>query len=686
MKSLKQVFGIAVVTLALYGGYTLVLPKKPVDNTVSEEFREELAKEGIFINEGKSENGRSGLFDNLVGAPQVSGSASDSHSSTAVPSRLLEPLPQKSAAVPQYAGNAALEEAPPFNAASQIEAPPFQGSLPDPNAEPPAWNEAPAFESNPAATPDSFGTNTAPLGESSDASLPLQPLTDGTALPDSETFAPAPTGEEPVSAYPSFAEGQVASHSFQQSGPSNPTDHFPNHSPDGLSHNHEGSRIQPLPPVGNTANPLSLVSGTVPINQQNRNAGTTTTLSNASVSPLQPDYHAASHAGTDLDAPNGNFPASEHSNAFGEPLAQPTAAPIDPFTVSPGQGSRAPMVSPSQPIVPNPQNDPLNEAPGFATSNTKTTLTTQSPQNPPLGQPQSILEPGTTDSFSQHAPTQPVILQNPVSEPETTHVQPLISSVPVNAAADTPTNAAANPLVNAEARPEFLDRLSRIREVLNQGDYRLGHQAITELYQNDLNAAERELILPVIDKCGWAAFFSKSYFPSEPAYRVKATDTLESIAAEHRITPELIAKINGIQNPDQLTVGRELKIPRGPLDARISLSRREVQILANGLFACRFRTGIGHLEEIQEGRYRIGSKFMNPRYVGENGEIESGAPDNPLGSRWIELDGVLGLHGTNDPKLIGTDQSPVEGFCLENRDVNDLYDMLTPDSEITIER
>lgn len=64
-----------------------------------------------------------------------------------------------------------------------------------------------------------------------------------------------------------------------------------------------------------------------------------------------------------------------------------------------------------------------------------------------------------------------------------------------------------------------------------------------------------------------------------------------------------------------------------------------------------------------EGRFAIGVKRVNPRYFGSatHPPAEPGAPNNPLGTRWLGFsvlqgDGaeIWGIHGTDEPEKIGT--------------------------------
>jgi hypothetical protein len=86
-----------------------------------------------------------------------------------------------------------------------------------------------------------------------------------------------------------------------------------------------------------------------------------------------------------------------------------------------------------------------------------------------------------------------------------------------------------------------------------------------------------------------------------------------------------------------------------------------------------------------EGLYNVANKRENPAYYGsaEHPAAAGGAPENPLGPRWMGF-GVLqgdngniwAIHGTNDPAKIGT---WVSDGCIRMRpeDVLTLFDQVT---------
>lgn len=88
-------------------------------------------------------------------------------------------------------------------------------------------------------------------------------------------------------------------------------------------------------------------------------------------------------------------------------------------------------------------------------------------------------------------------------------------------------------------------------------------------------------------------------------------------------------------------------------------------------------------DETPEGRFKIDNKVTDPVWK----EIPGGVPENPLGRRWIGLNieggWIYGIHGTNNPKSIGTYAS--KGCIrMRNEDVEYIFQILGQGSPIWI--
>lgn len=79
------------------------------------------------------------------------------------------------------------------------------------------------------------------------------------------------------------------------------------------------------------------------------------------------------------------------------------------------------------------------------------------------------------------------------------------------------------------------------------------------------------------------------------------------------------------------------------------------------------------------GQFKTVIKFKNPSWggAGVSDPIAGGAPNNPLGTRWIGISygggGKYGMHGNSNPRSIGTDAS-LGCVRLFNEDVEKLYE------------
>jgi hypothetical protein len=93
-----------------------------------------------------------------------------------------------------------------------------------------------------------------------------------------------------------------------------------------------------------------------------------------------------------------------------------------------------------------------------------------------------------------------------------------------------------------------------------------------------------------------------------------------------------------------------------------------------------------------EGRYTIANKRVDPVYYGstEHPPAAGGAPDNPLGPRWMgfgvlagDAGNIWAIHGTNEPAQIGT---WVSDGCIRMRpeDVKQLFDRIPVETPLRI--
>ncbi len=188
--------------------------------------------------------------------------------------------------------------------------------------------------------------------------------------------------------------------------------------------------------------------------------------------------------------------------------------------------------------------------------------------------------------------------------------------------------------------------------------------------------------------------FSSTVFPEDTlceSYEVQPGDLLSAIATQHNVPWEILAHINGISRPETLQAGRKIKVINGPFHARVHRSHFTMDVFLQKTFVRSFPVGLGQPgRETPPGLWVVkgDGKLIKPPWTDPDTAqvLYPSDPDYPLGSRWIGLEGVegsakdqtgFGIHGTKDPKTIGTAGS--RGCIrLHNGDAILVYKLLVP--------
>jgi len=209
---------------------------------------------------------------------------------------------------------------------------------------------------------------------------------------------------------------------------------------------------------------------------------------------------------------------------------------------------------------------------------------------------------------------------------------------------------------------------------LDSGNLAKVHQTLSQWYNDpQLTPAEARQLTDLLDQVAGTVVYSRQHRLERP-YTVQPGDTLQRIARSYGVPWQLLAKINGISDPENLRPGQQLKVVRGPFDAVVNLDKRELTLMLRGLYAGRFRIGLGRDQENLEGTYFVEDKID-----------QSDDPNSPLGRYWIKLNDRIGIHGTNDPRNVGASDGP-GSICLSDRDIEDVHDILSIGSCVRILR
>lgn len=212
---------------------------------------------------------------------------------------------------------------------------------------------------------------------------------------------------------------------------------------------------------------------------------------------------------------------------------------------------------------------------------------------------------------------------------------------------------------------------------------RLAMTALLEKYPNSDRRADIEDILGNLNM---EALLSVDFSDTESGvvYTIAKGDTLDRLSKKFKVSAEFIKRMNHITNEKNLTIGKRLKIPSVKFSITVDISNNTLTLMNQGQFFKRYRCRTGKDSRTPNGTYTIRSKVPNPPWKKPGaGTIPPGDPTNALGSRWMEISGSIGIHGTNAPETIGTYAS--EGCIgLLNSDVEELFDLVPVGTPVEI--
>lgn len=218
----------------------------------------------------------------------------------------------------------------------------------------------------------------------------------------------------------------------------------------------------------------------------------------------------------------------------------------------------------------------------------------------------------------------------------------------------------------------------------NQGNLKEALSMLSAYYSSpELVHSEHDDLIDILDALSREVIYSKRHLVASP-HRVKSTDTLESVAAQYKITPELLSAVNGLTS-QALIPSTELKVMNGPFHAEVSKARGELTLFLGDLYAGRFPVSFGSEVPVKPGVFAVGDRRTDRTYYGPNDVlIRSGQPENPYGNHWLGLADNLCIHGS--PEMARSDLAGAGCISLAPRDAQDVYNILTKQSYVEIKR
>jgi lipoprotein-anchoring transpeptidase ErfK/SrfK len=250
-----------------------------------------------------------------------------------------------------------------------------------------------------------------------------------------------------------------------------------------------------------------------------------------------------------------------------------------------------------------------------------------------------------------------------------------------------PPNSGSAPADNSEPRPQPTQAFPVAREqaltMAKDGKLKEALAMLSAYFHSpELGYEQHNDLVDILDALSREVIYSKKHL-AERAYKVGPTDTVASVAAEHKITPELLNAINGLGDSKALLPGSELKVVRGPIDAHVSISKQELTLFVGDLYAGRFPATFGQDPAPREGTFEVVARELDRTYYASGGNVIQGKdPMNPYGGYWVNLGDDLCIHGT--PEMASSDLEQAGCISLAPLDAQHVFSILVVGSEVTV--
>jgi hypothetical protein len=247
---------------------------------------------------------------------------------------------------------------------------------------------------------------------------------------------------------------------------------------------------------------------------------------------------------------------------------------------------------------------------------------------------------------------------------------------PAAAAIVPPPSAAPAPSSAAPSSAAFASAWADAHDKLAAGRYAEALTGLSVWYDDpSLGLEESQRLEDLLGQLAGTVIYSQDDLLLPP-HVVAAGETLQTIAVPLGVSWQLLAKINGIDDPSQLMPGERLKLVRGPFDAVVSVSRRRVSMQLHGNYAGSFPVVVG-----RQYLDRVGGSI--PVATINRGDPNA-LPGGPAAARpSITLADGLVIEAADDPAAVA-DASPSSSLVVSPRDLAELIDILGPGSRILV--
>ena len=304
-------------------------------------------------------------------------------------------------------------------------------------------------------------------------------------------------------------------------------------------------------------------------------------------------------------------------------------------------------------------------------------------------------QPAATDVGSV-ASTAPTTSETPSPQPVAPDLPPLPSVPPaaVQATADSANTTKTIPATAANVAPPistsqtslFAATRLAVHSALDRGELSQALLLLSDWYGDpSLTPQDSMEVQTLLNQLAGSVIYSTEH-RLEPPYVVQTGDLLDGIAKKYQVPWQLLAKINGISREDELQTGQKLKVVRGPFNAMVDLSDRELTLMLDRRYAGKFSINIDPGATIEEGHWQVNQKLNTPANVSQIGSSPSVATEEQslvLTNASSTSGQVVVVRGL---ELSATGSPASRDIRLNSGEVNDVYDIMSVGSRVIIRR
>lgn len=231
-------------------------------------------------------------------------------------------------------------------------------------------------------------------------------------------------------------------------------------------------------------------------------------------------------------------------------------------------------------------------------------------------------------------------------------------------------------------------QLSLARAEIQEGNLESARQRLLTLWEAGPPATHEQAVAELLGEVNLALLLTPMPQSGEKVVTMQKGDYLFNIARDNKIPLELLLRVNRIEDPKRLAIGKTIRIPETRFSLVCDKGKNTLTLLNDGRFFKRYPVRTGRTpESTPTGEYKIINRKTNPTWRSpiDGKTYGPNDPNNELGTRWMSFEADrLGIHGTIRPETVGHYAS---NGCIGMlmADVEELFDLIPVGTPIRIE-